>query len=260
MIRLLDDKIYNAYMIETYNYENVKKIIIEFAVHNGFDKKLIDAGTHPDIIFLEQSDKLIPVDEVRSKIINTVNYTPKISDRKFYIIYDAKNLNEVSQNAMLKTLEEPPDFVSFFLITKNINSILYTIRSRCQVLKDNDDIDYKEILDIDYLDSAINIFANIKFETIGDKMNFVDNVVEKDVNLKKLIRIYRIIIRDALMYKITLSKKKIFLREKEEQIIQIANTFTLEELGRFIDKLDRMSLMNEYPVNKKLVAFNFLEV
>ena len=258
MIKISNKKVYNAYLIETYNYEGVKKSIIDFAVSLGFDKHLIDSGTHPDIVFVESNGSNIPIKDIRDKLIATVNFTPKISDRKFYIIHDAKDIRVESENAMLKTLEEPPEFVSIFLVTNNASTLLDTIKSRCQIIKDTEIFDYKNILSIDYLDDAILALSNMKYESAGDKMLFAEKVAKEDSNLDRLIKIYRILLRDILIYKMTLSKEKIYLREKEDEIISISSSFTLEELGKLVDKLDRLSLENNYDVNRKIATFNFL--
>lgn len=260
MIKFLNDKIYNAYLIESSNYNTVKDKIMDLAINNGFDRKLVEASTHPDIVTIECIDKIIPIADLRTKIIDKVYYTPKVAERKFYIISDAKNLSEASQNAMLKTLEEPPWFVSFFLISNNVNAILSTIKSRCQLLKDTDDINYKELLSVSFFDDALLLLANIKYIAIYEKMNFVENAIESSAELLNLIRIYRLAIRDALLYKITLSKKNLLLREKEDTIISIANSLNFEEFGMLSDGLDKLSLMDNYNVNKKLAAFNFLNI
>lgn len=260
MVKLLNDKVYNAYLIESFNYDGIKEKINEFAINLGFDSKLVLANTHPDIVYLECPDKIIPIDDVRTKIIDKAYYTPKVADRKFFIIYDAKNLYEASQNAMLKTLEEPPEFVSFFLITNNINAILTTIKSRCQILKDIDDVNYKELLDMSYIDDALLLLANIKYSATYEKMNFVDAAIDTNNDFDNFIKLCRIAIRDALIYKITLSKKYMILREKEDAIISIANSLTIEEFGKISDKLDKLSLIRNYNINKKLATFNFLEM
>ena len=258
MIKIPNKKIYNAYLIETYNYESVKKSIIDFAVLLGFDRHLIDSGTHPDIFFIESDDKMIPLKEIRDRFIATVNFTPKISDRKFYIIHDAKDISEASENAMLKTLEEPPEFVSIFLVTNNMNTLLDTIKSRCQIIKDAETFNYKSILNLSYLDDAILMLSNMKYISAGEKMLFAESVVKEDGTLDRLIKLYRVLLHDILIYKMTLSKEKIYLREKEEEIISISSSFTLEELGKLVDKLDRLSLENNYDVNRKIATFNFL--
>lgn len=258
MIKLSTEKLYNAYLIETYNYTEVKKQIIDFALSLGFDKTLVEAGTHPDIIFLESEDKIISIDAIREQVIDTINFTPKLADRKIYVIYDAKNIMEASENAMLKTLEEPPEFISIFLVTDNVKSLLSTIRSRCQIIKDTVDFDYKNLLEIEYLDEALKTLANLKYDTSGDKMNFIEEALSTDYNLKNIIRIYRLAIRDAFVYKTTLSKERLTLREKEDLIISIADSLSLEELGRLTDKLDTLSFADNFNVNKKIATLNFL--
>lgn len=258
MIKLSTEKIYNAYIIETYNYTQVRNQLIDFAVNLGFDKRLIEAGTHPDMTFIESTDKVISIKDIREKLIDSVTLTPQIADRKIYVVYDAKNIMESTANAMLKTLEEPPEFVSIFLVTENANSLLPTIRSRCQIIKDAEDFDYKNLLELEYFDDALKTLSNIKYELAGEKTDFIDKVLNDDYNLKNLIRIYRYAVRDALVYKTTLSKKKIILREKEDYIISISESFTLEELGTLIDKLDKLSLADSYDVNKRIAALDFL--
>ena len=71
------------------------------------------------------------------------------------MIQYAINLEEVVQNALLKTLEEPPAYDIFFLVTSNANKLLETIRSRCITIKDNEDIDYRSVLELEYLEDAI---------------------------------------------------------------------------------------------------------
>jgi len=258
MIKISDEKIYNAYLIETYNYPYVKKTITDFAISQGFDRNLIEAGTHPDITFIESENKLIPIDTIREGIINNAYLSPRLADRKFYILYDAKNIMDASKNAMLKTLEEPPEFVSIFLVTSNADTLPETIKSRCQIIKDTDDLDYKKYLEVEFIDDALNILSNVKYSLPGDKMNFIENTITDDNDFKNLISIYRLALRDALIYKTTLSKKRIILREKEEAIMAIAEALSLEELGALVDKLNVLSEASAYNINKKIATFNFL--
>lgn len=260
MIRIPYKKIYNSYIIETYNYDTVKNTIKEFAIANSFDKKLVDTDNHPDIFYLESYDKNIPISVVRSEIVDTAIYTPKIASKKIYVIYDAVNLEAASQNAMLKTLEEPPEHDIFFLVTSNANKFLDTIISRCIMIKDNEDINYKNILNIDYLKDATFLLSNSKSETMEAKMSFAESVTKKDGELKNLIMLYRYLLRDALLYKITLSKDNLYLKELEEEIITLSYTYDIAEFGMLIDNLNKLSDANKNNVNKKIALFNFFEV
>ena len=260
MVNIPHKKVYNAYIIETYNYDSVKRSIKEFAIVCGMDAKLVETENHPDIFYIESPDDNIPIDTIRRDVVDTAVFSPKITDRKIYVIYDAVNLGEAAQNAMLKTLEEPPTFVTFFLVTSNANKLLDTIRSRCIAIKDNEDIDYKSILQLEFLKDAIFILANAKYSSESEKMNFAEKFSGKDNSLKDLIRLYRYLLRDVMIYKITLSKKNLYFEELIDDIISISNAYDLKELGKLVDSLNLLSDVYRNNVNKKIGVFNFLEV
>lgn len=92
-------------------------------------------GNHPDIIYLKrEKEKVIQVDEVRQQIIDDINIKPYYGPYKIYIVDDAHLMNEHAQNAILKTIEEPPEYAIIFLLSENADSFLDTIRSRCITL------------------------------------------------------------------------------------------------------------------------------
>ena len=83
MISIPKNRIYNAYIIETYNYESAKKAIKEFAILNGFEKAYVDTDNHPDIFYLETEENIkieIPSQENQSSN-NMINYRNKIEER-----------------------------------------------------------------------------------------------------------------------------------------------------------------------------------
>jgi DNA polymerase-3 subunit delta' len=86
--------------------------------------------THPDILIHENPGKIIRISEIRDYIMK-LNLKAFESHAKFLIINDAENMNAESSNALLKTLEEPPENTHIILVTSNLNEILPTIKSRC---------------------------------------------------------------------------------------------------------------------------------
>ena len=87
-----------------------------------------------DIINYRAKKTSIGVDDVRS-IIEEVNKKPFEGDKKVIIIHDGNKLTVQAQNALLKTIEEPPNGVYIILLCESIETILETIRSRCQIYK-----------------------------------------------------------------------------------------------------------------------------
>ncbi len=90
---------------------------------------------HPDIIrvSLLEDKREIVVGQVR-QLRSEAYIRPNEADRKVFIIDDAQTMNENAQNALLKVLEDGPQYLSFLLLTENAQQLLSTIRSRCETL------------------------------------------------------------------------------------------------------------------------------
>ena len=94
-----------------------------------------ESGNHPDIIFLtHEKPNVISVGEIREQIVNTVEIMPYKGPYKIYIVDEAEKMNAAAQNAILKTIEEPPEYAVIFLLTTNRGAFLDTILSRCILL------------------------------------------------------------------------------------------------------------------------------
>ena len=98
----------------------------------------IEARTHPDFFVIEpdpeQTTQQIKIEQVR-EIEHQIMYRPLIGERKVCLIDDADRMTIGAANALLKTLEEPPDHSLFLLISSRPAALPATIRSRCQALR-----------------------------------------------------------------------------------------------------------------------------
>lgn len=89
----------------------------------------------PDIIYVShEKPNTIAVDDIRTQLNNDIVIKPYSSKYKIYIIDEAEKMNPQAQNALLKTIEEPPAYAIIILLTTNADSFLQTIRSRCIIL------------------------------------------------------------------------------------------------------------------------------
>ena len=91
--------------------------------------------THPEVLIIppDPPQMLVKVDQVRH-VIGEMYYRPVEGRQKFYIFSESNFMKEAA-NALLKILEEPPDFATLFLLAENANALLPTIRSRCITLR-----------------------------------------------------------------------------------------------------------------------------
>ena len=94
-----------------------------------------ESMNHPDIIFVtHEKPGVIGVDDIRVGINDTVMIKPYSSEYKVYIMEEAEKMTPQAQNALLKTLEEPPEYAVFILLCNATEMILPTIMSRCVAL------------------------------------------------------------------------------------------------------------------------------
>lgn len=90
---------------------------------------------HPDVHHIVPEGPLIPVDVIREVVVPEAARSPFEAHMKVFVIEEAERMNPAAQNALLKTLEEPPGDTVFILISDREDEVLETIRSRCRVVR-----------------------------------------------------------------------------------------------------------------------------
>ena len=98
-------------------------------------RALADPSPHPDLVWLAPQGTQHLVDELRERVIVAAAYRPFEGARRVFVIEAAEAMADEGQNALLKTLEEPPPFVHLVLITSEPAALLETVRSRCQPVR-----------------------------------------------------------------------------------------------------------------------------
>jgi len=98
-------------------------------------RTLADPSPHPDLVWLTPPGTQHLVEEVRRRVITAAAYRPFEGSRRAFVIEAADAMADESQNALLKTLEEPAPFVHLILITSEPAALLETVRSRCQPVR-----------------------------------------------------------------------------------------------------------------------------
>ena len=93
---------------------------------------MIDPSPHPDLVWLRPPGAQHLVDDVRESVIRAANLRPAEGERRVFVIEEAEGLRDESQNALLKTLEEPAGFAHLILICSEPELLAGTILSRCQ--------------------------------------------------------------------------------------------------------------------------------
>lgn len=231
----------------------------------GVCKSCIQAatGNHPDIIRVTHEKQLISVNDIREQLVSNVGIKPYSSEYKIFIVNDAELMNEAAQNALLKTLEEPPDYAVILLLSASEDMLLQTVRSRCvrlstRPLTHAEVVDYltKEQGQPDYFASTAAAFSGgnlgkaIEYVTSTEAserrskaLSLIKDVDDltlaqiqaelKDIpDRKEFLDLVTLWLRDVLMYKSTGNGKKLVFKNEEHAIEVYAKTRSFEALNR----------------------------
>ncbi len=246
------------------------------------------SGNHPDIIFItHEKPGTIGVDDIRRQINTDVAIKPYSGPKKIYIVSEGEKMTVQAQNALLKTLEEPPEYAVILILTDNVNTLLPTILSRCVVLnmKPVKDAQIKEYLMEnmgipDYKADICVAFArgNVgKARLLANSEEF-DKVKEEAITLLKYIGemelheivaaikkineykfdvndymdILSIWYRDVLLFKATHDVNHLIFREEIQHIRKVADKSTYEGIERIIDALEKSKQRLNANVNFEL--------
>ena len=130
-----NNKISHSYMFVGKSGIGKKHFEREFAkgILGESNKDILNYEDYKEIEPLD-GKKIIAVDQIR-EIIREANELPTESKKRVFVIDEADKMNVEAQNSILKTLEEPPEYVVIILIVTNENKMLETIKSRCNILK-----------------------------------------------------------------------------------------------------------------------------
>ncbi|WP_026477250.1 DNA polymerase III subunit delta' [Alkaliphilus transvaalensis] len=142
---LLKENFSHAYLFEGISGLGKKKLALEVAkgiicTSEGIKPcnhcqccRRIDQGNHSEVFLIEE-EGTIKIEKVR-ELQKEIQMKPYEGKKKVFIINHSENMTIQAQNALLKTLEEPPPYATLILLTHNSNSLLPTIISRCQIFK-----------------------------------------------------------------------------------------------------------------------------
>lgn len=194
-----------------------------------------NSGNHPDYVKIEPDGNSIKISQMR-EMQEYIYQKPILSNKKVFIINDAEKMTQEAQNSLLKTLEEPPEYVTIILIVSNENMMLNTIKSRCLRLyfKNISDEDMmKYIKSNNMISQASNNIINLcngsfsKLERVSENLDkymeiegLCKNIIERKMSIIDIFNSSELIykskddIQDILEYMIVILYNKI----KEDSI------------------------------------------
>ena len=243
-----------------------------------------ETGNHPDIIRVTHEKVSIGVDDIRIQVNADILVKPYNSKYKIYIIDDADKLTEQAQNALLKTMEEPPEYAILLLLVSNLSSLLPTILSRCVKLslKSVDRAAIKEFLMVNHqipdykaemaaafssgnVGKAIKYASSGEFEKIKDEVLHILKYID-DMELHEVISGLKVFsankpiiedyidlmilwYRDVVMYKATMDPNLLLYREELSFIKHQANIRSYDNIEKIISAMEKAKIRLRANVN-----------
>lgn len=244
----------------------------------------MESGNHPDVIWVTHEKASIGVDDIRLQVNADIQVKPYNSPYKVYIINDADKLTEQAQNALLKTMEEPPEYAVILLLVSNISVILPTILSRSVVLNLKT-IEKQLIKDYlmkqhhvpDYMANVASGFSGgnvgkaIKYATSEDFEQMKSNVLHilkyidqmelyeivsglkfltaNKNNIEDYIDLMIMWYRDVLMFKATMDADLLLYKEELSYINKQANIRSYEGVEKILKAMEKAKIRLKANVN-----------
>lgn len=251
--------------------------------------KQAESGNHPDIIRVtHEKPNSISVDDIRTQVNNTVDIKPYQGPYKVYIIPQADMMTPQAQNTILKTIEEPPSYAVFLLLTENAETLLPTINSRCVMLKlrnikdtlikkylmENLEIpDYKAdmctafaqgnmgraimLANSDHFneirEEAVQLLKHISEMELNEIVAAVKNISVYKLEITDYLDIIMIWYRDVLLYKATKEIDKVVFKDQLQSIKEQARKSSYEGIELILESLEKAKARLKANVNFDLV-------
>ena len=147
-----------------------------------------DNSNNPDLTIIEPDGNNVKIEQIR-ELNRKVVEKPIVSTKKVYIINDGQNITKEAQNALLKTLEEPPEYVTIILITTSESAFLPTIKSRCTKINFNK-LTEEEMLKILKEKYNYQNVGNIVYKTSNGSISKSIQIIEKQSEFEDINKMF----------------------------------------------------------------------
>lgn len=251
--------------------------------------KQVLSGNHPDLIYVtHEKPASMGVDDIREQINDTIMVRPYSSQYKIYIVDEAEKMTVQAQNALLKTIEEPPAYAVIMLLTTNPDAFLPTILSRCvqlklKPLKDSVVKEYLEeklhVKDIQaeiysafargnlgkaihlaqsedfkmMYEEILTLLKEIKEMDISQLLDVIRKLKDNNTDIKECLNFMQMWYRDILMYKTTKDLNLLIFKDEFSAVKKAASLSSYEGLERILEAIDKARVRLDANVNMELV-------
>lgn len=251
--------------------------------------KQAESRNQPDIIYVtHEKPNTLGVEDIRKQLNDDIVLKPYSSRYKIYIIDEAEKMNVQAQNALLKTIEEPPSYARILLLTTNADSFLPTILSRCVrldlkavaddkirrfLMEEKQVPDYQADICVAFAqgnvgkaielagsenfnemkNSALQLIKRLKEIDLYEMTEAVKQIIEYKLEITDYFDLMMIWYRDVLLYKATADANKLVFRDQIYDIKKAASHSSYEGIENILEALEKAKARLRANVNFELV-------
>lgn len=237
----------------------------------------IESGNQPDVVWVAREKASLGVEEIREQLCNTMDIKPFSSPYKIYIVPEAEKMTEAAQNALLKTIEEPPEYGVVILLTSNISELLPTIQSRCLTLEfrplstatvENFLTSQCQVPDylakasaafaqgnlgkavryaksedfIERKDQILSLLRHVKEMDLSDMLTVIKDLGARKEEIRDYIDLMALWYRDVLLFKATKNVNSLLFQEEVAHISREANERSYEKIEEILQAFDKAKI------------------
>ncbi|MCI8660696.1 MAG: DNA polymerase III subunit delta' [Lachnospiraceae bacterium] len=250
--------------------------------------KQVLSSNHPDLIYVtHEKPSSIGVDDIREQINETIWIRPYSSRYKIYIVNEAEKMTVQAQNALLKTIEEPPDYAMILLLTTSQEVFLSTILSRCVQMKLKPLQDYiiknylieklqteEEKADIytafargnlgkgiriasseDFqamIQDMLHLMKNICLMDISELLDYIRRIKEDKLDNEECLDFIEMWYRDILLFKATGDRDLLIFKNEYPTILKISDESSYSYLEKILNEIVKARKRMNFNVNMEL--------
>lgn len=250
--------------------------------------KQVLSDNHPDLIHVtHEKPNSIGVDDIREQINDTIMVRPYSSYYKIYIVDEAEKMTQQAQNALLKTIEEPPSYAIILLLTTNQEAFLPTILSRCVQMKLKPLRDFVvksylvEALHVPEADADIyaafargnlgkaislvssenfklmrqeilHMLKHIKQMDISELLDYIRKLKEDNLDIFECLDFMQMWYRDVLLYKVTKDMNLLIFKDEYRTVNEISMNSAYDGLEKILEAIDKAKVRLDANVNMEL--------
>jgi DNA polymerase-3 subunit delta' len=236
-----------------------------------------DSGNQPDVIWVTRERASLGVEDIREQLCNTMDIKPFSSPYKIYIVPEAEKMTEAAQNALLKTIEEPPEYGVVLLLTSNISALLPTIQSRCLTLEFRplstatvEAFLKKHCQTPDYLakasaafaqgnlgkamryaksedfierkDQILSLLRNVRQMDLSEMLTVIKDLGTRRDEVRDYIDLMELWYRDVLIFKATKNINQLLFQEEASHIMREAGERSYEKIEEILQAFEKAKI------------------